>query len=222
VAEQLEIPPEFGDSWEDFVRTWYLGSALGYESSEVARALRTLARLWPEKVASLTTNSPRGVGILAPAIELGSMLDTCEAADSFREVFARVRAGERSAYSELVLVAALIRLGYPARFAARIGGRLLDAACLVDGCRVFFEVVAPERSDASAKEQLIVDMLPEEVRRSVSKCRVECELFIPFSQTDTPAVVDDVRSASPSTWVLVDDKARLRRIDIGQTLSPVF
>jgi hypothetical protein len=83
------------------------------------------------------------------------MLDACEGADSFQEVFARVRARERSAYSELVLVAALIRLGYPARFAASIAGRVLDAVCLVDGCRVFFEVVAPERSDASAKEQLI-------------------------------------------------------------------
>jgi hypothetical protein len=135
------------------------------------------------------------------------MLDACEAADSFQEVFARVRAGERSAYSELVLVAALIRLGYPARFASPIGGRILDAACLVDGCRVFFEVVAPERSDASAKEQLIVDMLTQEVR-SPYRNAVECELFIAFSQTDIPAVVDAVRSASPSTWVLVDDKAR--------------
>jgi hypothetical protein len=61
--------------------------------------------------------STRGVGVLASVVELGSMLDACETADAFQEVLQRVKAGERSAYSELVLVAALrlSRLGYAAR-----------------------------------------------------------------------------------------------------------
>ena len=58
--------------------------------------------------------------------------------------------GERSAYAELVVMAALLRLGYGALFAPPIDGRVLDAKCLVDGVPVYFEVVAPKCSDASA------------------------------------------------------------------------
>ncbi len=143
MAEELDIPPEFGGSWQNFVGDWCLSAALAHEPCQVARALRALCRLWPTEVARLMEDATRGVGVLASAVELGSMLDTCETAERFQEVFQRLKAGERSAYSELVLVAALSRLGYAARFAPPIGGHVLDAACPIDGSPVCFEVVAP-------------------------------------------------------------------------------
>ena len=120
--EDLDIPREFGGSWKKFVDDWCLKAALAQKPYQVARALRVLCRLWPKNVESLMADSARGVGVIAPVIELGSMLDTCEAAGSFQEVLQRLRADERSAYAELVLVAMLIRLGYNASFAPQIGG----------------------------------------------------------------------------------------------------
>jgi hypothetical protein len=216
------IPPEFGHSWEDFARDWCLNSALGHEPSEVARALSALNRLWHERVARLTEGSARGVGLIASAVDTGSLLAVCEGLESFQEVLQRLKADERSAYSELVLVASLSRLGYFPRFGPPIGGRVLDAACSVGRIPVLIEVVAPDCSGASAAEQLVVKKLTDEVRRSVSKCRVEVEVFRPFLEADIPTIVKAVRSAFPRSWSLVADKARLRRIDAGQALPPTF
>ena len=39
--------------------------------------------------------------------------------------------------------------------------------------RIYFEVVTPDRSDASAKDQQLMDKLIADVKAQVSKCRVE-------------------------------------------------
>jgi len=118
VSTSTTLPPEFGASWSDFTRNWCLDAQLKYSSAETIRALVTLKRIWPERVNTLLTGNRRGVTVIVPAIDLGSMLTVCEHIDGFWPVFERLKNGERSAYSELVLVSALLRLGYPASFVA--------------------------------------------------------------------------------------------------------
>ncbi len=218
----VAIPSEFGGSLSAFVDEWCLGGRLGHDAGEVSQALSTLNRLWPDKVKRLVRESPRGLGIAASAVELGLLLDGCEAAEGVPNVLRRLVGGERSAYSELVVGAALRRLGHEPRFAAPIDGRLLDAACDIDSSPVYFEVVAPERSDASAEDQQRVNELTAEVRRSVSKCRVEIEIRGQLDDTSVGTIVAMVKSAQTSEWSLISSVARIRRIDAGQTLLPTF
>src|SRR5262249_12404326 len=90
------------------------------------------------------------------------------------------------------------------------------------GSPVYFEVVAPELSDAFTEEQRQVNRLTAEVRRSVSKCRVEIEIRSSISEAAIGSIVAAVHAATPSVWTVVDSVARVRRTDIGQALLPVF
>jgi hypothetical protein len=222
VALAIEVPSELGGSWEAFSKDWCLGGSLASNRSEVAVALSTLARLLPGEVTRRVEESVRGLAVAAAMVDLGELLHTCEPAEGFSEVLAKVAERERSAYSELVLVAALRRLGYSARFAAPLNGKLLDACCDVDESRIYFEVVAPERSDASAEEQRIVEDLTAQVRRCVYKCRVEIEIFAPLARAAVCTIAEAVVSAPPLVWSEVGSFGRVRRTDSGLSLPPVF
>ena len=222
---RLDLPTELALTWDDFVREWHLGedgSGLACDPRLVARALTALHRLWPEEISRIASDTGLGLGVIAAAVELGLMLEVSETAKSFNNVLSRLKSGERSAYSELVLVASLIRLGYSAEFEPPLGNSLLDAVCSVDGSAIYFEVVIPNRSDASEAQQAVMKRLSETVRNSVSKCRVEIEVLEPVVEEDIIAVVRAVRSARSSDWVIVESKIRLRRIDAGMPLPRLF
>jgi hypothetical protein len=140
----------------------------------------------------------------------------------FPGVLHRLVDGQRSAYSELVVVAVLQRLEYEPQFDPPIDGRVLDAACDIDGNAVYFEVVTPERSDATADEQRRMDELTIHLRGCVFKCRVEIEVYGLLPEGFMGEIVNAVKSATPSEWRHVASIARIRRIDTGQTLLPVF
>lgn len=218
----VAIPLEFGGSWPAFVRDWCLGSAVGYNIDEVSRALIALKRHWPQEVERLISDSLRGVGAVVPAVDLGLLLNRSELAQGFPGVLRRLVGGERSAYSELVMVAALQSLGYEPRFDAPIDGKVLDAACDIDGRTVYIEVVAPQRPVASADEQRRVVQLTTQIRGCMSKCRVEIELHEPLLEESVGTIVAAVKSAHPSEWRLVASVAKIRRIDVGQSLLPLF
>ena len=176
----VAIPLEFGGSWAAFVEEWCLGGAVGHDIDKVSRALTALTQHWPTKVERLVGESSRGLWVVASAIELGLLLDSSEAVEGFPGVLHRLIDGQRSAYSELVVVASLQRLGYEPRFDAHIDGSVLDATCDIDGSPVYFEVVAPEPSDASADERRRIEELTVQLRGCVSKCRVEIEIYGPL------------------------------------------
>lgn len=219
---ELEIPPAFGSSWDEFQQEWCRGAALAYSRADVIRALWSLQRLHPDEVERLAAGIARGVGTLAPAVELGRLLEDCEHAEGFPAGLARLLAGERSAYSELVLVSALTKLGYPTRFSPFLGGSVLDARCTVDGQDIWFEVVAPEWSDASVAERKLVDALTEQVRAAVSACRVEIEILGSLTEESLGNVVTAIRAAKTGEWLAADPIARVRRIDAGERILPVF
>ncbi len=216
------IPLEFGGSWDAFAREWCRGGPLGYSAGEAARALSALGRLWPGKVRRLVDDPSRGLGLAASTVELGLLFDACDLAGGFPNVLQRLANGERSAHSELVLVAAVRRLGYAARFEPALEGKVLDAVAEIDEIPVYFEVVAPERSEAAEQDQRLVGELVADVRARVSKCRVEIEVRIPLDASANAAIVTGIEQAPPSTWVVVNDLARVRRVDAGQALYPTF
>jgi hypothetical protein len=222
VADAIEIPSEFGGSWAAFCE--HRGcpdGVLAYSPAEISRALSVIKRLWPEKFALTANQSAQGTATVVPEIETGLLLAVCETAKYFRGMLERLKSGQRSAYSELVLVAALRRLGYDPQFEGAGGGKP-DAECLVEGAPISFEVYAPGRSYASQEKQELVRQLREAVGRGLSKCRVEIEIHESFCKDDICQVVEAVQSTAPGTWSCIGDWARIRRIDCGQDLPPTF
>lgn len=188
---------------------------------DVALSLSTLGELWPDKLRSVADQPERGAGMVAPVIEVGRLLASCRRCTNFDKVLHRLRHGERSACAELVLVDGLLRLEYFPSFEAPLRGSVLDATCVVDGLPVYFEVVAPEESDKAADRAKMVRELQDLLRSNLSGCRVEVELF-EAAKCDPPRILDAVQAAEVSTWTEVADMARIRRIDSGQQLLPVF
>ncbi len=95
LANASSIPPQFGGCWAAFSEDWCLGETLAASPTEVACALSTLVRLWPDKAAHLVSESARGTGVIVPVIELGLLLHACETAASFDEVRQRLGSGAR-------------------------------------------------------------------------------------------------------------------------------
>jgi hypothetical protein len=217
-----QLPNAFGFSWDAFSREWYLGDSLGYSQTESVRALDALKRLWPEKVAKLLANPRRGLAIIVKAIDDGGLLADCEHMHGFETVLHRLKRGERSAYSELVLGSSLAKLGFRPTFHAELNGKALDACCEVEGRPVYFEVIAPDRADHSINAQQMINELGKAIRASVSACRVEVVLLTSVDQQMTQKIADAVRDASSGEWVTVDSIARIRRINEGQKLSSTF
>jgi hypothetical protein len=222
MGDEIVIPHEFGGSWEAFRRNWCLGVAIAYAEADASRGLSTLKRLWPGEVARIIGQTERGASLSASVIDKGLLLETCEGAKYFRGVLKRLKLGERSAYSELVLVAALRRLGYAAQCAARVGGSVPDAHCIIDGVPVSFEVYVPDRSNASCVRRQLVKELCAAIGREMSESRIEIWLLKEFGRDDIPAAVTVIRSAASGTWSNVGDWARIRRVSHGQRLSPLF
>lgn len=216
------LPADFGASWEEFTQNWCLGEALEYSQTEVVRALDAIKRLWPEEVAKRAAGIWRGLLPVAGVVDLGRVLTDCEHVRGFREVLDRLKGGERSAYSEIVLVSSLVRLGYSPEFGAELNGKILDAHCDVEGQRIFFEAIAPERADQSIDAQQLTDQLSQSISGSISGCRIEVELFATLGPQIIQQIADAVRNADPGEWVMVDPVARVRRVNEGQKLLPLF
>jgi hypothetical protein len=173
--DEIAIPKEFGGSLAGFCRDWCLGSAIAYSAAEISRGLTTLKRLWPEEVARIVNQTGRGTSLSVSAIDDGILLENCENAKYFRGVLDRLKSsGQRSAYSELVLVSALRRLGYAPQFEAPVGDSVPDAHCVVDGVPISFEVYAPDQSYASQEQRQLVRVLQEAITHEVSSTK-ECE-----------------------------------------------
>jgi len=119
-------------------------------------------------------------------------------------------------------VAALRRLGYATQCAARVGDSVPDAHCIIDGAPVSFEVYAPDQSDASYVRRQLVKELCAAIRREMSESRIEIWLLNEFGRDDIPVAVTTIRSAASGIWSNVVDWARIRRVDDGQRLSPLF
>ena len=97
----------------------------------------------------MTKNGTRGLMVISPAIRHGIILSACENLKGFNNVLRRLRADEeRSAYIELMFAARLVKKGFSPVLEPPLAGKVLDAWISTDDGDVYFEVIAPEMSDA--------------------------------------------------------------------------
>ena len=216
------LPSEFGTTWEVFDNKWCHRTALAYSEADIALGLGTLNRLCPSKVAELTSASVSGAGGIAPKVELGLLLAECEGVSGFHAVLARFNKDERSAYSEFVLVSSLKKLGYRVSFSPPLEGKELDAKCEVNNIPVYFEVVTPERAEASVESEKLVERLSVQLRDVLRACRVEVEIFKFLDERGIGRLINTVMQAPDTRWVPVSSFARFRKVCIGEKLPPVF
>ena len=98
----------------------------------------------------------------------------------------------------------------------------MDAKCETGKGPVYFEVIAPEQSEANIESQRLIDELSQRMRTIVTACRVEVELFSPPTESEMEAIISAYRVANPGEWMTVESIARIRKTVAGQVLPPVF
>ncbi|MGQ0834666.1 MAG: hypothetical protein ACT4O5_07025 [Gammaproteobacteria bacterium] len=220
-SERL-LPVEFGGTWATFCAQWCPEGTLGYTADEVVTGLQTIKRLYPEDIDRTLSSGVSG-GTWAPAVcvETGLLLATCEHLRFFGPVLAHLRSGQRSAYSELVVAAALQRLGYEPEFEAGPGEP--DLRCDVGDAEMAVEVYAPDAAYASQEQKELVRLLHAALSEDLSSnCRVELSIHETFTKLDIPSALETVRSAPASSWTSVGTWGRVRRVDEGQNLPSTF
>lgn len=217
-----KLPDQFGKSWDEFDETWCQRTALGHSEKDIGDSLSALVKLWPEKVQELVSSSVRGAGVIAPEIDIGLLLANCESVDGFKPVFERLKQGERSAYSEIVVVSSLRDLGYAVSFSAPLDGKNLDARCDVEPQSVYLEVVTPERSDASVESQRQVALLNERIGRSLQDCRIEIEITDTLDEDRIRGIVEVAMRATASEWIRIEGFASVRKSASGEVAPRAF
>jgi hypothetical protein len=193
-----KIPAAFGTSWDDFVENWCLGVAPATDPPETVLALDALARLTPEYVARLTNLPTRGLGVIAPAIDMGATLAACESLRGFSALLMRIRQGDSSAFSEANYAAALIRKGCTPELEPVSGSGLLDTAVDWRGTQIFSEVISPERAESIVKVQNDVHALANDLRNSLTLAGSTVEVLMETDLTpQTHSAVLDAASGLP-------------------------
>jgi hypothetical protein len=81
MADEVEIPSEFGASWVAFCQHWTCDCAIAYSPTEVSRGLSTLKRLWSEEVARIVQGVERGHAATVSAIATGLLFEGSGAFD---------------------------------------------------------------------------------------------------------------------------------------------
>jgi hypothetical protein len=147
-------------------------------------------------------------------------LAASEHAKYFRGVLDRLRAGQRSAYSELVVGSALRTLGHDPQFES--GDGEADLSCEVARTPIAFEVYAPEDSRASQDQRTLVDTLQQAITDGISNSRVEVGILEPFDKSQIAIAVQTIQNSPAQTWVSIGDWAQFRRIDEEQAIPPMF
>ncbi len=140
---------DFGEDWAAVIAWWGLGTPLPIALDCGWDALGALERLYPAHLDRILADGARGVGVLAPLIDLGRVLAACEHLDGFGPVLARLTTedkgadGRRAATAELRFAALLMHVGYRPRLEPTLGTRAPDGVIATDAGDVYYEVIAP-------------------------------------------------------------------------------
>ncbi len=159
MSEANLLPCAFGSSWSAFVEEWCLGTLPVTSPETSSRALHALEKHWPERVQALALAPMRGLGVVLGAIDMGQMLADTVVLAGAEPVLKRLRAGERSAASELTVAATLSRLGFTPALEVKVEGKVPDLALTFGSTAVYVEVITPDRSEiVKAVTEQINDM----------------------------------------------------------------
>jgi len=175
---------DFGADWSEVVQTWFLGQPTVIDAKQGWSALGALERLTPERLDELKRLPTEFPLMMSRAIRLGQDLADCEPCEGFERVLARVRKGERSAVSEIMWGALLIRSGCAIEFEPHVGPRRADTLIIIGDDTVYAEVMAPRLSVETTDKMAAMKDISEQLRDALHGVRVELHL------TDDPRVVD--------------------------------
>ena len=142
--------------------------------------------------------------IISPAIEKGVVLSACEKLTGFENVMRRLKTGERSAYSELLFAARLVKIGFQPVLEPRSGSGVLDTLIPTSTGKVYCEVIAPETSDAIREIKTAASTLAGTLKEQNAGRRVEVLLLVDFDEDSANRVAEavKVRPDSSEIWSL--------------------
>ena len=198
------------DDWPTFVRDWCLGVEPSFNQADARRALAALKSLWPERFERTLGFGGRGIGVVSPAIHLGSTLARTSDCVGFRSVLQRAVGGERAAVSELHFAAKLRVVGFTPSFSVDIGGKNLDIAIEVDGVKIFCEVVTPDRSDLEKEAHNMVTRA-QRVLGAKEGQHLEVQLLTFPTEAVIASVREGIDTSPAGDWVEIPGVARWRR-----------
>jgi hypothetical protein len=221
----MALPLIFGTTWDEFLTKWCLGNAPQHDQETVENALNALLRVWPERAAEIAAANTRGLLVISPAITNGIVLRACENLDGFEKVLRRLKTGERSASSELVFAARLVKAGFRPVLEPPLCGRFLDARIPTDVGDVYCELIAPETSDAICAIVTAATALAARLRDQNAGKRVEVLLSVDIDEgiSNTVAETAKLRPVSDETWTLANVAVISKRVmaddaNVGPTI----
>ena len=196
MTEANALPAAFGSSWSSFVEEWCLATPPVTSPDLCSRALNALADHWPERVQALTSAPTRGLGVVLGAIELGHVLADTAGLVGAKPVLDRLRAGARSAASELTVAATFSRLGFIPALEVEVEGKVPDLALTLGSTSVYVEVIAPDRSEIVKAVTEQIDGIAGAILAAAPNANVE--LFLDFEPEGVDvAILSKVIADSP-------------------------
>jgi hypothetical protein len=196
------LPSELAPDWDTFVTDWCLGVPPVLSPDEVVQALDTLKRLLPIRFEQLRLHSDRGLGVVLPFIDLGSVTTACEELPGFHKLLSRLEMSDGSAISEAHYAAALVHAGCLPELEPQIGTGLLDTAIDWEGDRIYSEVIAPERAKdivaAHADVQTLAGALCGAISGIVVEVLLHCDIG-PDTLTRILDTLHDLPAGAPRT-----------------------
>ena len=197
----MGLASALGTDWAGLVAEWCLGSTPGFTLEQAENAFSVLERLWPERVAELRASPRRGALHIGSLVYDGLVIASCEPLPGFAPVMARVRIGERPAFSELQFAAALVTLGYRPALEPRLQNRVPDTAVDAEGRRVYCEVIAPDASDVMQEISRQLDALVDALASDSPGMCVEVYLAADLTASVAERVLAIAQALPPSTDV---------------------
>lgn len=159
----MTVPAEFNNNWDSFVTEFYAGFPPTFSTCVGTRALNAIQQFFPEAIERLQNSTFLGPMSVDPLLEFGLILETCRELPGFNSVLARVRNGEKSAESELVFAAALVKMGLEIELEPYNHGKRPDLSIATSGTKVFLEVINPETSDIISDGNSIIQSLANDI-----------------------------------------------------------
>jgi len=186
---------DLGASWSHVVQTWFLGQPTTIAEDQGWLALGTLERLAPERIDELNQLPTSFPLLMSRAIRLGLDLALCEPCTGFERVLARARKGERSAISEIMWGALLIRAGYSIELEPAVGTRRADTLIATEHGNVYAELIAPGMSKETTQKLEAMRVLAERVRLVSPRIRLELHLSKDPREVDVDELLPCVENA---------------------------
>jgi hypothetical protein len=195
LQDPAAIPAAFALSWTQFIDEWCLGTPPGVDEQACGRALSALIKHWPERAQALFAEPARGLGVIVGAIDLGLVLADAAELPGFDTVLSRVRAGDRSAVSELTVAAVLARTGLAPGFGVQTGTKVPDIAIATGRTTTFIEVIAPNRAEIVKEFTQRIGEIASSIAAANPSMNIEFLLDGDLDEVDLVALTKQVAEA---------------------------